>query len=114
MGFIIHKAVKTLFINDTELPVQDCETVTRDFGNGEAERLFFYINLVKLRADHPFTSSQLDKFISKIKVCSIRFNETDDSRQFKQINSSYHHRDQAIFELVDDAVPSENYSDDTE
>ncbi len=113
MGFIIHKAVKTLFINDTELPVQDCETVTRDFGNGESERFFFYVNLVKLRSDYPFTSSQLEKLISKIKVCSIRFGDSTESRQFKQINVSFHHRDQAIFEHVDDSTPSENHSEDT-
>lgn len=112
MGFIIHKAVKTLFINDTEIPVQDCETVIRDFGNGEAERLFFYVNMAKLQPDFSLTTAKLDKIVSVIKVCSIRFGDSDESRQFKQIHKPYQNRDQAIYELVDESTPSENYSED--
>lgn len=112
MEFIIHKGVKTLFINETEIPVQDCETVIRDFGKGESERLFFYVDLKKLESDFSLNSSKLDKIISKIKVCSIRLGDASDSKQYKQIHKPYHNRDQAIYERVDDTLASEDYSDD--
>lgn len=114
MEFMIHKGVKTLFINDTEIPVQECETVIRDFGHGEAERLFFYVNLLKLESDFSLNSSKLDKIISKIKVCSIKLGDSAESKQYKQIHKPYHNRDQAIYERVDDALPSEEFSDDPE